>query len=94
MSWVGDLWGRMTEGAARIVEAKRMSDAERQEWTALPGRIEELEQELHELQERLGDPEFLRGDPEEIRAASQRVKEIPEQIDIAFERWGELDARA
>lgn len=34
MSWVGDLWGRMTEGAARIVEAKRMSDAERQEWTA------------------------------------------------------------
>jgi hypothetical protein len=34
MGWVGDLWGRMTEGAARIVEAKRMSDAERQEWTA------------------------------------------------------------
>jgi hypothetical protein len=34
MGWVGDLWGRMKEGAARIVEAKRMSDAERQEWTA------------------------------------------------------------
>lgn len=34
MGWVGNLWGRMTEGAARIVESKRMSDAERQEWTA------------------------------------------------------------
>lgn len=34
MSWAGDLWRNMKEGAARIVEAKRMTDAERQEWTA------------------------------------------------------------
>ncbi len=73
---------------------KRLSYRERQEWTALPGQIEELEQELHELQERLGDPAFFRGDSEEIRTVSQRAKEIPEGIERAFERWGELDERA
>lgn len=73
---------------------KKLSYKERQEWTALPGQIEELEQELHELQQRLSDPGFFRGDPGEIRTVSQRVGEIPEEIDRAFERWGELDERA
>jgi ABC transport system ATP-binding/permease protein len=73
---------------------KKLSYKERQEWTALPGQIEELEQELHELQERLGDPAFFQGDPAEIRTVSQRVTEIPGEIDAIFERWGELDERA
>ncbi len=73
---------------------KRLSYKERQEWTALPGRIEELEQELHELQERLADPVFFQGDPDEIRTVSRRVTEVPREIDEAFERWGTLDERA
>lgn len=73
---------------------KRLSYKERQEWTALPGQIEELEQELHEVQARLTDPAFFQGDADEIRTVSQRAKEIPEAIESAFERWGELDERA
>ena len=73
---------------------KRLSYKERQEWTALPGRIEELEQELHELQERLADPVFFQRDPDEIRTVSRRVTEVPREIDEAFERWGTLDERA
>ena len=73
---------------------QRLSYKERQEWTALPGQIEELEQELGEVQERLGDPAFFQGDPGEIRTVSQRAREIPEVIERAFERWGELDERA
>jgi ABC transport system ATP-binding/permease protein len=73
---------------------KKLSYKERQEWTALPGQIEELEQELHEVQARLADPAFFQGDGEEIRSVSQRAKEIPDEIDAIFERWGELDERA
>jgi len=73
---------------------KRLTHKERQEWTALPGEIEELEQELHELQSQLGDPTFFQGDPDLIRTVSQRVIEIPAAIETAFERWGELDTRA
>ena len=73
---------------------KRLSFKERQEWTALPGQIEDLEQELLELQERIADPAFFKGDPDEIRTVSQRVTEIPQEIDTAFERWGTLDERS
>jgi len=73
---------------------KRLSYEERREWTSLPGQIEELEQELHKVHERLADPVFFQGDPGEIRTASRRAKEIPEEIERAFDRWGELDERA
>ncbi|GMR13102.1 MAG: ATP-binding cassette domain-containing protein [Gemmatimonadota bacterium] len=73
---------------------KRLSYKERQEWTSLPGRIEELEQELHEVHDRLADPAFFQGDPVEIRTVSRRATEIPEEIEQAFERWAELDERA
>ena len=72
---------------------KKLSYKERQEWTALPGQIEALEHELHVLQTRLADPAFFQGDSGEIRSVSQRAKQIPEEIDKAFERWGELDER-
>jgi len=74
-------------------KAKKLSYNEKQEWVALPGRIEALEHELHLLQTRLGDPAFFQGDAEEIRRVGQRAKEIPAKIDEAFERWGALDER-
>ncbi len=73
---------------------RRLSFRERQEWTELPGRIEALEHELHEIERRLSDPAFFQADPEAIRATTQRAREIPDEIERAFERWGELDARA
>jgi ATP-binding cassette subfamily F protein uup len=73
---------------------RRLSFRERQEWTELPGRIEALEHELHEIERRLSDPAFFQADPEAIRATTQRAREIPNEIERAFERWGELDARA
>jgi len=72
----------------------KLTYKERQEWTALPGRIEALEHERHGLEVRLSDPSFFRGDAGEIRAVTQRTKEIGDEIERAFELWGELDERA
>jgi ATP-binding cassette subfamily F protein uup len=73
---------------------KKLSYKERQEWTELPGQIEALEHELNTLQARMADPAFFQEDAPEIRDVSQRAKQIPDEIDHAFERWGELDERA
>jgi ATP-binding cassette subfamily F protein uup len=73
---------------------KKLSYAERQVWTELPGRIEALEHERHGIQARMSDPSFFQGPAGEIRTATQRLKEIPDEIERAFELWGELDQRA
>jgi ATP-binding cassette subfamily F protein uup len=73
---------------------KKLSYKERQVWTELPGRIEELEHERLGIQTRMSDPSFFQGPVGEIRTATQRLKEIPEEIERAFELWGELDERA
>ncbi|MDA0989479.1 MAG: ATP-binding cassette domain-containing protein [Verrucomicrobia bacterium] len=74
--------------------AKNLSNKERQEWKQLPGQIEQLETELAVLGQALSDPEFFkRGDPAKVKASAERVAQIPQQIEKAFERWAELDAR-
>lgn len=73
---------------------RKLSNREREAWESLPGRIEELEQELAALQDYLADPATYRGDPDEIRRATERVHRIPEDIDVAFHQWAELDERA
>ena len=83
--------GPSNQGAAK---PRKLSYREREEWKALPGRIEELETEQGEVDARLADPDFYKGSPEEIRAVTQRAKEIAEEIENAFERWGALDERA
>jgi len=75
-------------------KAKKLSYREKLERAELPGRIEELEQELHELQNRMSDSTFFQGDPDAIRSVSQRAQVIPTEIDTAFERWGALDERS
>jgi ATP-binding cassette subfamily F protein uup len=72
----------------------RLSYLERREWEGLPGRIEELEEELRALHERMASPDFFQGDPDSIRAATARSRLLEGEIEIAFERWAELDKRA
>ncbi len=85
--------GSATSRAEKAKSAK-LSNRERKLWTELPGRIEALEHELHQIQTRMSDAAFFQGDADEIRAVTLRAKEIPEEIEAAFELWGELDARA
>lgn len=87
---------KSTKGVAPEPTARprKLSYREREEWKALPGRIEGLEHERHELEQRLGDPDFYKGDPEVIRTVTQRAGEITEEIEQAFDLWAELDERA
>jgi ATP-binding cassette subfamily F protein uup len=74
--------------------AHRLSYRERQEWEALPGRIEALEGELGSVHEAMADPDFFKGDPEAIRDATLRSESLAKEIEEAYTRWAELDERS
>ena len=73
---------------------KRLSYQEKKEWESLPARIEELEGELKALHEEMARPDFFRGVSDAIREATARSHSLPQEIEVAFERWAELDQRA
>jgi ATP-binding cassette subfamily F protein uup len=73
---------------------RKLSFKERQQWTDLPGLIEALEHERGEIEAKMARPSFFQGDPDEIRTATMRAKEIPVEIERAFDLWAELDERA
>ena len=70
---------------------ERLSFNERREREGLPDRIEALEEELGKLHERMAAPEFFKGDPEAIRRATERSRDLQEEIDALYARWAELD---
>ena len=82
---------RATPSASR---PKTLSNREREEWEALPGRIEALEAEMEQLHQAMADPAHFRRDPGDIQEAADRARAIPEEIEAAFERWAVLEERA
>ncbi len=73
---------------------RKLSYREKQDLESLPARIEDLEREQAELHASMADPEvYRRGDGAEITRAKQRLAEIEEELEAAYERWQELESR-
>ena len=70
---------------------RKLSNKERHELKELPARIEQLEAELEELHTTLNDPEFYRRPPEEIKPVTERAEAVPHELEVAYDRWAELD---
>lgn len=71
----------------------RLGLQEKKELDALPARIEELEAELTALQERLAEPDFYRQSSELVAGGRQRLVDLQGQLEQAYSRWEELEAR-
>ncbi|MCP4674129.1 MAG: ATP-binding cassette domain-containing protein [Deltaproteobacteria bacterium] len=72
---------------------RKLTFKERAELLALPGLIEQLEEERDALQENTTDPSFYRGDPNIIREALGRLEAIEPELEAAYERWTSLEER-
>jgi ATP-binding cassette subfamily F protein uup len=79
-------------GAAKTV--KKLSYRERQEFEALPARIETLEAEQRELGHTLSDPMLYKQPAAAITAALERANAIERELADLYERWDALDSRA
>ncbi|MEN6376205.1 MAG: ATP-binding cassette domain-containing protein [Smithella sp.] len=73
-------------------EKRRLSYKERLELQELPQKIEALEKEKHDLTVMLSSPSFYADkDAAKIRTASDRLARLDAELDIAYNRWDELE---
>ncbi len=79
------------EEKTRTGRERKLSNKEREELAALPGKIEALEAEQARLSEQLADPDFYR-DATAVKNAQERLPQLEAELLAAYERWAELDA--
>ncbi len=73
---------------------KRLSFKEKQELDALPDEIDALETEQAALEQVLADPATYRDRADEVPTLTQRLEQLPEEIEALMERWESLSERA
>ena len=71
---------------------QRVREAQKQELSELPARIERLEAEQHQLSEAMASPAFYQQDSAEIARTVTRLKELEGELAQAFDRWEELES--
>jgi ABC transport system ATP-binding/permease protein len=72
---------------------QRIWEAEQQELSELPGRIEALESEQQHLSAAMAGAAFYQRDNAEITRDVERVKEIETELAQAYARWEELEQK-
>ena len=70
---------------------QRALAALKQELADLPLRIEKLEAEQHNLGSAMADPAFYQRDSAEISRDAARLKELEDELRLAYARWEELE---
>jgi ATP-binding cassette subfamily F protein uup len=78
-------------GAPIAKKTRKLSNKERSELEALPGRIEALESEQAALTAKLADPVFFKTGGADVRKATARLQEIEAELATVYARWGELE---
>ncbi len=78
--------------AGEGVRAK-LSYKENRELEQLPGQIESLEAEQKSLTQAMSGPDYHKRGGEQMRKDAARAQAIEQELEAAFERWAELDAK-
>lgn len=72
---------------------RKLSFKEQREFEAMPQRIEELEARKSELDTRVADPTFYSRPQAELRDTLAALQALSTEIETAYDRWAELEAR-
>ncbi|MFO7300989.1 MAG: ATP-binding cassette domain-containing protein [Acidobacteriota bacterium] len=71
----------------------KLSYKETRELEALPGRIEELEQQIADIETKLASPDFYREAAGDVRETVARLESLQAELEQAYARWEELETR-
>ena len=71
---------------------RKPSFKERKELDALPGRIEELEEQIQSTHQLMADASFYKQDRDDIARARDRLDALEKELAAAYDRWHELEA--
>ena len=80
--------------ASQSSAKKKLSYKVQRELEALPGKIEQLEQELADLNLRMSDASFYSSSQADVEAAGKRLQELESELAESIERWMELEEEA
>lgn len=69
----------------------KLSYKDQRELGNLPGKIEKLENQQSELEETMSAPGFFKSDHEHVQRVSRELAQVQTQLELAFERWNELE---
>ncbi|MEP7744629.1 ABC transporter ATP-binding protein [Vibrio parahaemolyticus] len=72
--------------------SKKLSYKLQRELEALPAKLEKLESDIETLQEQVNDPEFFAKPVEQTQPILEQLAALEQELEIAFERWEELEA--
>jgi len=78
------------EGAAG--ENKKLTFKLKHELEQLPGRIDTLERQLSELVDQTSEPQFYERPFEHTQPIMDQLTACQAELDLAVERWGELES--
>ena len=85
----------MTEApAAPAKKSVKLSYNLQRELDALPAEIERLESEVESLESEIGDPAFYQQEAEAVTAKLHSLEKVQKALEVAMERWMELEAMA
>ena len=70
-----------------------MSYKEQRELDQLPAAIESLERQQSQLGQKLSEPGFYQSEPQEIQRVTQQMADLQSELEAAYSRWDELEAR-
>ncbi|CAH7308687.1 ATP-binding protein Uup [Vibrio chagasii] len=71
---------------------KKLSYKLQRELEALPQCLEELETQIEALQEEVNDPSFFSKSVEQTQPVLDKLTATEQELEVAFERWEELEA--
>ncbi|PFG56171.1 ATP-binding cassette subfamily F protein uup [Vibrio sp. ES.051] len=71
---------------------KKLSYKLQRELEALPAKLEQLESDIESLQEQVNNPEFFAKPVEQTQPVLEQLAALEQELEIAFERWEELEA--
>jgi ATP-binding cassette subfamily F protein uup len=70
----------------------KLSYKDQRELGNLPAKIEKLEQQLSLLEQQLSEPGFYQSDQEQIKHVTGELEKVQAQLELAYNRWDELEA--
>jgi ATP-binding cassette subfamily F protein uup len=82
-----------TSGTTQSAAPKKLSYKEQRELEELPIRIEQLETEKAELEQHMTQSGFYQQDEQTIKDSLQRLDNINQQLDHAYQAWERLESR-
>ncbi|WP_260258495.1 ABC transporter ATP-binding protein [Vibrio intestinalis] len=73
-------------------KSKKLSYKLQRELEALPAKLEQLEVDIEDLQQTVNSADFFTKPVEETQPILDKLSAVEQELEIAFERWEELEA--